>query len=768
MSKMQKKQLNRYIIPFVIATFVLLIVGCSRDPMVRRQKLLESGQRYFDKSEYSAASIEFRKAIQVDPKFAEAHYRLGLTYWRLHNWQEAYRSLRTAANLNPQNIASLLELAAMETGTRNNEDARQDIQQILVVDPNNAKAHLLLGQVAVQERKYEAALQEFLRAQQLAPNDPWALTQVGNANVLLKRPAEAAKSYEQAIAANSGFLVAYLDLADLYRRQGDAKSQVATLESAVQNNPKSIGAHLILASTYIHSSNSEKVKPLFAQLAVATGNSVPALLATADFYLRLGDNAGAEDALDQVVKTDPQNKVARARLVEVHLNRQEWQKAEELLRDIQRTSGGDPEIRLLKARLLFARGNKSEAKVELEQLVHDVPDLALAHFYLGLAYAEEGQEDRAISSLNDALAHAPDFTLAYVTLGELHRRKGNVKLALSYAEAALAQNPGSAPATLLQANSYLQLGEDATAAIKLQSLAAAQPQSAAVQERLGFAALKEKQFAKAEEYLEQSLALRPDFVPAMEDLVQLYAQQHRSDQIIARLQQQLQRAPKQSAFYHLLGNAHWDSGDLASAEQSFLNALKQDPGAYIASFQLARVYANQNKSQDAIARFQDAIKHRTDFLPAYVELATLYQKTGAIDKAQQTYQTALEHMPDSAPVMNNLAWLYSENGGNLDLAMGLAQRAKQKAPDDPSVSDTLAWIQYRKGLYSSAARSFEELVRRSPKVPTYQYHLGMSLMKTGQKAEARAALQRALDLRLAAEDAAQAKRALDEISHRSL
>jgi tetratricopeptide (TPR) repeat protein len=767
MSKMHMKQ-TRNTVLFVIATLAVLMIGCSRDPMVRRQRMLESGQRYFDKSEYSAASIEFRKAIQVDPKFAEAHYRLGLTYWRLQNWQEAYRALRTAANLNPQNVAPLLELAAMEAGMRKNEDARQDILQILGVEPNNAKAHLLLGQVSLQERNYETALKEFLRAQELAPNDPWALTQVGNANVLLNRLAEAAKSYEQAIAANSSFLVAYLDLADVYRRQGDSKSQLATLERAVQNNQKSVGAYMILASTYIHSGHAEKVKPLFAQLAAATGYSVPALLATADLYLRLGDNASAEDALDQVLKVEPRNNVARKRLMEVHLNRQEWEKAEKLQRDLQGTSAGDPDVRLLNARLLFARGNKFEAKVELEQLAHDVPDMALAHFYLGLAYAEEGQEDRAISSLNDALAHAPDLTLAYVTLGELHRRKGNVKLALSYAEAALAQNPGSASATLLQANSYLQLGEDAMAAVKLQGLAAAQPRSAAVQERLGFAAMKEKQFAKAEEYLEQSLALRPDFVPAMEDLVQLYGQQHRSDQIIVRLQQQVQRAPKQSALYQLLGNAFWDKGDLSAAEQAFLRALQQDPGAHIASFQLARIYAIQHKSQDAIARFQDTIKHAPDFLPAYVELATLYQKANAIEKAKQTYQAALEHMPDSPAIMNNLAWLHSEYGGNLDIALSLAQRAKQKAPEDPSVSDTLAWIQYRKGLYISAARSLEDLVRRSPKVPTYQYHLGMSLMKTGQNAEARAALQRALDLKLAAEDAAQAKLALDEMNRKSL
>src|SRR5262249_3816748 len=93
MSKKLNKQLHRNIILSAIAMLVALVPGCPSDPVGRRQRLLESGQRYFDKSEYSAASIEFRKAIQVDPKSAEAHYRLGLTYWRLQNWQESYRSL---------------------------------------------------------------------------------------------------------------------------------------------------------------------------------------------------------------------------------------------------------------------------------------------------------------------------------------------------------------------------------------------------------------------------------------------------------------------------------------------------------------------------------------------------------------------------------------------------------------------------------------------------------------------------------------------------
>jgi len=47
---------------------IVLLSGCSRDPNVRKQKYLESGERYFDQGEYSHAAIQFANALQVDPR----------------------------------------------------------------------------------------------------------------------------------------------------------------------------------------------------------------------------------------------------------------------------------------------------------------------------------------------------------------------------------------------------------------------------------------------------------------------------------------------------------------------------------------------------------------------------------------------------------------------------------------------------------------------------------------------------------------------------
>jgi Tfp pilus assembly protein PilF len=48
--------------------------GCSRDPNVRKQKFFASGQSYFAQGKYPEAAIQFSNAIDIDPRFAEAHY----------------------------------------------------------------------------------------------------------------------------------------------------------------------------------------------------------------------------------------------------------------------------------------------------------------------------------------------------------------------------------------------------------------------------------------------------------------------------------------------------------------------------------------------------------------------------------------------------------------------------------------------------------------------------------------------------------------------
>src|SRR6516165_11345583 len=91
---------NRCVIVVATALMAITLVaatGCKGNPEKAKKKYLESGLKYVDKKEYDAAVIQFKKALQVDPKYADAHYQLGLTYLRQQRVKEGYGELMQAA-----------------------------------------------------------------------------------------------------------------------------------------------------------------------------------------------------------------------------------------------------------------------------------------------------------------------------------------------------------------------------------------------------------------------------------------------------------------------------------------------------------------------------------------------------------------------------------------------------------------------------------------------------------------------------------------------
>src|SRR3984957_3105754 len=93
-----------------VCLLAALTTGCSRDPNVRKQKYLESGQRYFDKGQYREAEIQFQNAIQVDSRFAEAHYKLALAAIKLGDGQTAYNEMFKSVQIRPDYYEAQLDM----------------------------------------------------------------------------------------------------------------------------------------------------------------------------------------------------------------------------------------------------------------------------------------------------------------------------------------------------------------------------------------------------------------------------------------------------------------------------------------------------------------------------------------------------------------------------------------------------------------------------------------------------------------------------------
>ena len=63
---------------------------------------------------------------------------------------------------------------------------------------------------------------------------------------------------------------------------------------------------------------------------------------------------------------------------------------------------------------------------------------------------------------------------------------------------------------------------------------------------------------------------------------------------------------------------------------------------------------------------------------------------------------------------NNLAYLLLEHGGDVNVALSLAQIGRRGMSKSPNSADTLAWAYFHTGAYTAAASLLEDAVASLP------------------------------------------------------
>jgi tetratricopeptide (TPR) repeat protein len=166
----------------------------------------------------------------------------------------------------------------------------------------------------------------------------------------------------------------------------------------------------------------------------------------------------------------------------------------------------------------------------------------------------------------------------------------------------------------------------------------------------------------------------------------------------------------------------------------------------------------------AIAEYQKALDLQPRHAPLATMVGNLYLEKGDFEAARKYYNQALSADPDFAVAYANLAWVDAQEGKNLDVALGMAQKAKSLMPESPSITDTLGWVMYKRGSYDSAVLLLKECVQKSPDTARFRFHLGMTLVAAGQKAQGKQELEGALHLNLKNSDAQEARQVLAQVN----
>lgn len=204
--------------------FPAILTGCSRDPSVRKQKFFESGDRYYDKGKYREAAIQYANALQVDSRFAQAHYKLGEAYLRLGDLNDGGRELSRAVELAPDNYRARLDLANLLISAQNPDGSNEEYLK--------------------QAREQLDVLRE------KEPQDPEVFQAWADYYAASNNLGAALLEMQKGIAANPNRAESYLELALLQSRSNLLDQAEASFKKAADVDPKGTNAHVLLGGFY--------------------------------------------------------------------------------------------------------------------------------------------------------------------------------------------------------------------------------------------------------------------------------------------------------------------------------------------------------------------------------------------------------------------------------------------------------------------------------------------------------------------------------------
>lgn len=100
------------------------------------------GLAYFKKHDYPAAESYYVKARELNPRYAQAHFRLGELYYSQERPVEAAAALSRAVELAPRMVDAQYWLGLAALKTRDNALARRSFEETVRLAPDSEQARL--------------------------------------------------------------------------------------------------------------------------------------------------------------------------------------------------------------------------------------------------------------------------------------------------------------------------------------------------------------------------------------------------------------------------------------------------------------------------------------------------------------------------------------------------------------------------------------------------------------------------------------------------
>jgi cellulose synthase operon protein C len=771
-SNMSRSATVRLLLSGVMLTLVL--TGCSRDPNVRKQKYFESGEKYFAEGKYREAAIQYQNAVQIDDHFAQAHYQLSQSYLKLGDLNRAFPELTRTVDLAPDNYHAHLDLANLLTlpdrgGAAipdNLKQAKAHLDIITPQMPNSPEVHEAWANYYSVQNDVTRAIGEMDQAIRCDPNRGESYLALALLDLRAKMPEPAEANLKKASEVDPKSINPLMTLGEFYQTHGRLPEAEQMFRHAIEVASQDPTPRAVLAQLLMQEGKKADAESLLRQTKKDLPDNSQAYRMLGDYYFAVGDLDKATEEYASLYNDHPNDLQVKKNYTELLILKNRLDVATRLNQQVLKANPHDTEALVYQGQIQLKQNNAAGAVETLKNALQSDSDNPLAHYQLGVAYEAQNDQLRAEKEWQEAIRLKPDLFEAQRDLASLELIRGEIDDVARTAEQMITARPYAPDGYLLKGVADLRRQRYSDAQQDANQAMQRAPQIPAPYIQLGNIQLAEKHTPEAEKFYLEALDKNSSSVEALSGLMNSYFVEKQFDKAIAAAKAQIAKAPNNSNFYDLLGTALFDGKkDLRGAESALRQAIQIDKNNADAIEKLGKVQIQEGSTDQALALYQKSIQDNPQEVRFYILSGELYESQQNWEQAKAMYQQALTVSPENALASNNLAYVLLEHGGNIDVALAMAQKARRGMPDSANAADTLGWAYFHKGIYQDAINQFQEAIRLNEQHGgtddgSFHYHLGAAYQKLNQTSLARQQFEKAVKLN---PNNADARKALSEL-----
>lgn len=274
-----------------------------REQFVNDVSYARAAWEFLKSNDYQGAERQARRALELNPKNADALHHLGLALFGLRQYDEAVRRLSEAAQIKPQDAEIRIQLGVGQLGAGNLTDAVLNLRKAVEIAPDNGEAHFNLGVAMFRMGNRSEAIKQWQESVRLRPDDHEAHFNLALVLEQDKRIDQAIEHYRLAVKAKPDYVMAQGNLGLALCTKGSLPEGLVHLAKAVELDPSNTAIRHNLAITLGRLGRHDQAIAQWQYILQREVGNAEALVYLGVEYAQTGQFEKASRALDDALQT---------------------------------------------------------------------------------------------------------------------------------------------------------------------------------------------------------------------------------------------------------------------------------------------------------------------------------------------------------------------------------------------------------------------------------------------------------------------------------